>query len=267
MKMLSQSSRRRFMVAFGLVLAASGTRHTVAADGLLDQIKQRGTLLVGVEGTYPPFNYQDENGNLVGFEIDFGNALAAQLAVKARFLPTKWEGILAALDSGRLDVVVNQVTITPERRQKYDFTEPYTVSGIQIITRTADAKKLDTPQSLAGKKVGVGLGTNYEQWLREHVPQAQIETYSDDPTKIQDLMVGRIDAILNDRLMAAYLVKQSGGQIAAAGQPFARQESGIPVRKGHPHLLAALNKAIDTLRSDGELANISEKWFGSGVSQ
>jgi cystine transport system substrate-binding protein len=148
------SSRRQFLATRGFVLAASGTSR--AADSLLDQIKARGTLRIGVEGTYPPFNYQDESGNLVGFEIDFANALAAQLGVKAEFQPTKWEGILAALDSGRLDVVINQVTITPERRQKYDFTEPYTVSGIQIITRTPDASRLSTPEALAGKRVGSG---------------------------------------------------------------------------------------------------------------
>jgi cystine transport system substrate-binding protein len=267
MNMQSPSSRRRFLAAAFFVLAADRTRCAVAADRLLDQIKARGTLRIGIEGTYPPFNYQDENGNLVGFEIDFANALAAQLGLKAAFMPTKWDGILAALDSGRLDVVINQVTITPERRQKYDFSEPYTVSGIQIITRTRDAQKLDTEKALAGKKVGVGLGTNYEQWLKEHVPEAEVATYEDDPTKLQDLMVGRIDAVLNDRLMAAYLVKQSGGQLAAAGQPFAKQEAGVALQQGHPELLAALNKGIDALRNDGELARISAKWFGAEVSK
>jgi cystine transport system substrate-binding protein len=265
--MQSPSSRRQFLAALGVVVAAGRARGAAAVESLLDQIKARGVLRVGIEGTYPPFNYQDENGALVGFEIDFANAVARQLGVKAEFMPTKWEGILAALDSDRLDVVINQVTITPERRQKYDFTEPYTVSGIQIITRTADAKKLDSPQALAGKRVGVGLGTNYEQWLKEHAPEARVETYGDDPTKLQDLMVGRIDAILNDRLMAAYLVKQSGGRLAAAGQPFAKQEAGVALRKGHPDLLAALNKGIDALRSDGELAKISTKWFGTEVSK
>jgi L-cystine transport system substrate-binding protein len=265
--MQSRCSRRAFVAAFGIGMAAVIAPWPATAAGLLDQIKSRGSLRVGVEGTYPPFNYQDENGNLVGFEIDFANALAKQLGVKADFMPTKWDGMLAALDSGRLDVVINQVTITPEREKKYDFTQPYTVSGIQIITRTGDAKALDTPQALAGKTVGVGLGTNYEQWLKEHVPAAKVATYDDDPTKLQDLRVGRIDAVLNDRLMAAYLVKQSGGQLAAAGPAFAKQEAGVALQKGHPDLLAALNNAIDALRKDGELTQISTKWFGSDVTK
>ncbi len=228
-------SRRR--VAAGLALAAFGGRVATAASGLLAQIRQRGTLRIGVEGTYPPFNYQDELGNLVGFEIDFGRLVAARLGVKADFQPTKWDGMLAALGSGRLDVVINQVTITPERQKAYDFTQPYTVSGIQIIARRDDAARVDSPAKLAGKAVGVGLGTNYEQWLRAHVPGAQVKTYDDDPTKLQDLRVGRLDAVLNDRLMAAYLVKQSGGGLVAAGPPFATQTAGIALAKGHPNLL------------------------------
>jgi cystine transport system substrate-binding protein len=251
--------RRHFLGASALLLGGGLAAHAHAAEDLLDQIKARGTLRIGMEGTYPPFNYQDANGQLTGFEVDFAKALCAKLGVKPDIIPTKWDGILAALQSGRLDVVINQVTITPARQQTYDFTQPYTVSGIQIITRTGDQKKIDKPTDLAGKKVGVGLGTNYEQWLRKNVPQAQVETYDDDPTKLQDLRVGRIDAVLNDRLMAAYLVKQSGGQIVAAGAPFAKQEAGIALRKGNPKLLAALNTAIDELRKDGTLKQISEK--------
>lgn len=238
----------------------------LAASDLLDQIKKRGTLRIGMEGTYPPFNYQAADGTLTGFEVDFAKALCKQMKLKPDIVPTKWDGMLAALQSGRLDCVINQVTITPARRQAYDFTQPYTVSGIQIIVRKGDEKKIDKPADLAGKTVGVGLGTNYEQWLKKNEPTAKIATYDDDPTKLQDLRVGRIDAVLNDRLMAAYLVKQSGGTIVAAGAPFAKQESGIAIRKGNPKLLAALNNAIDALRKNGELKKISDKWFGMDVT-
>jgi L-cystine transport system substrate-binding protein len=261
------SSRRLFLTGLALAWIGSCIPGAEAAESLLDQIRHRGRLRIGVEGTYPPFNYEDENGNLVGFEIDFGKAVAKQLGVAAEFVPTKWDGMLAALDTGRLDVVINQVTITPERQKTYDFTQPYTYSGIQIIARKDDAAQVDTPAKLAGKTVGVGLGTNYEQWLRAHAPQAQVKTYDDDPSKLQDLRVGRIDAVLNDRLMAGYLIKQSGGQLVAAGVPFATQSAGIAVQKGHPELLAALNQAIDRLRQDGALSKLSVQWFGTDATK
>ncbi len=260
-------SRRQFTLAMILAGSVVPDAGAFAAETLLQQIKDRGSLRIGVEGTYPPFNYQDENGDLVGFEIDFGKAAAKQLGVSADFVPTKWDGMLAALDSARLDVVINQVTITPERRKKYDFTQSYTVSGIQIIARKNDAAQVDSPAKLAGRRVGVGLGTNYEQWLRANAPTAQVKTYDDDPSKLQDLRVGRIDAVLNDRLMAGYLVKQSGGDLVAAGQPFETQSAGIALAKGHPALLAALNAVIDRLRQDGELARMSVKWFGTDATK
>jgi cystine transport system substrate-binding protein len=237
------------------------------ADTLLDQVKSRGTLEIGLEGTYPPFNYQDENGQLAGFEVDFAQAIAAKLGVKADFQPTKWDGILAALEAQRFDVIINQVTITPERQAKYDFSEPYTVSGIQIITRAGDETKISTPADLAGKPVGAVIGSSYEKWLRDNAPTADIHTYDDDATRDQDLLSGRIDAVINDRLVAAALVKQYQGKLAVAGVPFSPQSQGIALRKGNPELLAALNKAIDDLRADGSLAKISDKWFGADVTK
>ncbi len=233
-----QLSRGRLLAVLGAALAAgaspAGAR---AADAsLLAQVKQRGTLRIALEGTYPPFDFQDKSGKLVGFEVDLADALTKRLGVKPEFLPTKWDGILAGLDAGRYDVIMNQVTMTPERMKKYDFSEPYTVSGTQLIVRKADAAKITKPADLAGKAVGVGLGTNYEQWLRANVPQAIVKTYDDDPTKYQDLRVGRTDAVVNDRLVVGYLLKQSDGQLVASGETFAKQRQGIALRKGSADL-------------------------------
>ncbi|MCY1493921.1 L-cystine-binding protein FliY [compost metagenome] len=266
--MLRSLLRRPFLVGCLSLLLGAGFAHSaLAADDLLAQIKDKGSLKVGLEGTYPPFNFQDESGQLAGFEVDFANALAKELGVKAEFQPTKWDGILAALESKRLDVVINQVTISEERKKKYDFSTPYTLSGIQALTRADTAAQISGPQSLAGRKVGVGLGTNYEQWLRENVPDAVVKTYDDDPTKFQDLNVGRIDVILVDRLAAFEMVDKTGGKLAVAGQAFSRQEAGVAMRKGNAALLAAINQAIDKLRADGTLKALSEKWFKADVTQ
>jgi cystine transport system substrate-binding protein len=135
--------------------------------------------------------------------------------VKVKLQPTKWDGILAALESKRLDVVINQVTISEERKKKYDFSEPYTVSGIQALVLTKNKGTIKSADDLDGKKVGVGLGTNYEQWLKDNQPKAIIKTYDDDPTKFQDLRVGRIDAILIDRLAALEYARKAKDTVAA----------------------------------------------------
>ena len=250
-----------------LLLGASLLSHAVAGEQL-KSIKEKGVISVGLEGTYPPFSFVDADGKLAGFEVELSEALAKELGVKAKLQPTKWDGILAALESKRLDVVINQVTISEERKKKYDFSQPYTVSGIQalVLTKKKDELNIKTAADLAGKKVGVGLGTNYEQWVKQDVPKAEVRTYEDDPSKFADLRNGRIDAILIDRL-AALEYAQKAKDTELAGEAFSRLESGVALRKGEPELLAAINKAIDKLKADGTLAKLSKKYFGADVTQ
>ena len=265
--MTFSSLRRNLLIAsMGLVMGSALIGQAVAGDEL-KSIQDKGSISVGLEGTYPPFSYVDENGKLTGFEVEFAQALAKELGVTAKLQPTKWDGILAALESKRLDVAINQVTVSEERKKKYDFSEPYTVSGIQALTQKKDAGKIASANDLTGKKVGVGLGTNYEQWLKENVPGAVIKTYDDDPTKYQDLRVGRIDAILVDRLAAFELISKTNDTLAVSGPAFSRQEAGVTLRKGEPELLAAINKAIDKLRADGTLAKLSQKYFNADVTK
>ncbi|MHC6223388.1 cystine ABC transporter substrate-binding protein [Pseudomonas sp. X10] len=250
------------------LLLGTGLFSQVFAGEQLKTIQEKGVINVGLEGTYPPFSFVDESGKLTGFEVELSEALAQELGVKVKLQPTPWDGILAALQSKRLDAVVNQVTISDERKKTYDFSEPYTVSGIQALVLKKNLEKLNIQGAadLADKKVGVGLGTNYEQWVRQEVPKADVRTYNDDPAKFQDLRVGRIDAILIDRLAALEYAKKAQ-DTATAGEAFSRLESGIALRKGEPELLEAINKALDKLRADGTLAKLSEKYFGADVTK
>jgi cystine transport system substrate-binding protein len=254
---------RRSILMLGLAGLVAACQK--APTSVLERVKKTGVLKVGLEGTYPPFNSQDEKGELVGFDVDVAKALAAKLGAKAEFQPAQFAGLLGALESGRSDVVINQITITPARQAKYGFSEPYTVSGIQIIVQKGRSD-IAKPEDLTGKKVGVGLGSNYEAWLKANVPGAIVKTYDDDPTKYQDLKAGRIDAVLNDRLVAAYFIKHSGEPIAPAGQPFSPQKQGIAFLPD-PAFRAAIDKALADMRAGGELAAISQKWFGLDATQ
>ncbi len=259
--------RQMVMGMMAVALVAGVNVKSFAAEDLLAKVKSKGELRVGLEGTYPPFSFQDEKGQLTGFEVEFAQALAQHLGVKADLRPTKWDGMLASLDSKRIDVVINQVTISPERKKKYDFSTPYTVSGVQALTLKKNAATVTKPDDLAGKKVGVGLGSNYEQWLKDNVPKADVRTYDDDPTKYQDLRSGRLDAILVDRLAALDLVKKTGDTMAVAGSAFSRLESGVALRKGNDDLLKAIDSAIADMQKDGSLSKLSEKWFGADVTK
>ena len=131
---LAHLGRQALMGVMAVALVAGMSVKSFADEGLLNKVKERGTLLVGLEGTYPPFSFQGDDGKLTGFEVEFAQQLAKHLGVEASLKPTKWDGMLASLDSKRIDVVINQVTISDERKKKYDFSTPYTISGTVSYT-------------------------------------------------------------------------------------------------------------------------------------
>ena len=175
---------------------------TAHAEDLLDQVKARGTLRIGCEGTFPPFDSKAPNGELVGFDVDIAKAVAAKLGVKPEFITTEWSGIIAGLQAGKFDVIVNQVGVTPERQKVLDFSPGYTFSGAELIQRKNDDRAFKSLEDLKGHKLGVGLGTNYMD-MAKSVPGIDVKTYPGAPEYLSDLAASRIDAALNDRLMGS----------------------------------------------------------------
>ncbi|CAM2159830.1 MULTISPECIES: transporter substrate-binding domain-containing protein [Paraburkholderia] len=237
------------------------------AEDLLDSVKQSGVLKVGLEGTYPPFDSRNSAGQLEGFDVDVAKAVAAKLGVKPEFVPTEWSGIIAALQAGKFDVIVNQVTITPQRQQAVDFSQPYTYSAAQLIQRADDKREFKALDEFKGdKKLGVTLGTNYDQMARA-VPGINVQTYPGAPEKLRDLAAKRIDATIDDRLMLPYMIKTSHLPLRpGAVLQGANQEMGIPFRKNNPKFEKAINDALTQLKQDGTLKKISMHWFGSDVT-
>jgi cystine transport system substrate-binding protein len=249
----------------GLLGAAFVTVTAHAAD-LLDEVKQRGTLRIGLEGTFPPFNSKNASGELVGFDVDIAKAVAAKLGVKPEFTTTEWSGIIAGLQAGKFDVIVNQVGATDARKQVLDFSPAYTYSGPQLIERKDDPREFKSLDDLKGKKLGLGLGTNYEQ-MAKAVPGIDVKTYPGAPEYLRDLAAGRLDAALNDKLMVAYLLKGSQLPLRAGAQLNSDTPSAIPFRKGNPKFAKAIDDAMTQLEADGTFKKISEKWFGIDVTK
>ncbi|MGF6644735.1 transporter substrate-binding domain-containing protein [Paraburkholderia sp. GAS82] len=255
---------KKLLVA-GLI-GASFTAVAAHAADLLDQVKQSGTLRIGLEGTFPPFDSKAPSGELVGFDVDIAKAVAQKLGVKPVFVTTEWSGIIAGLQAGKFDVIVNQVGITDARKQVLDFSPGYTFSAAQLIQRKDDSREFKSLDDLKGKKLGVGLGTNYMD-MAKSVPGIDVKTYPGAPEYLADLAAGRLDAALNDRLMLAYLLKTSPlplrtGAMVGTGTP-----SGIPFKKGNPKFARAIDDAMTQLEADGTFTKISEKWFGIDVTK
>jgi cystine transport system substrate-binding protein len=250
-----------------LASALGFTAVAAHAEDLLDSVKKAGVLRIGLEGTYPPFNSRGTSGELEGFDVDVAKAVSAKLGVKPQFVPTEWSGIIAGLQAGKFDVIVNQVTITPQRKEVLDFSQPYTYSAAQLIQRANDKREFKSLEDFKGKKLGVTLGTNYDQMARS-VPGIEVLTYPGAPEKLRDLAAGRIEATLDDRLMLPYMIKTSNlplrtGAVLSGG----KQEMAIPFRKGNPKFAKAIDDALTALQQDGTLKKISVHWFGTDVTQ
>lgn len=238
---------------------------TTTPANLLEQVKQAGVLKVGLMGTYAPYNFLNDNKEIDGFDADIAKEIAKRLGVKAEFVAQEFSGMIAGLQAKKFDVVISQMTITDERKEQMDFTEPYITNSVKIIV----AEKNDTIMKLAdfkGKNIGVGLGTNDETYLRKTVlPEVgdfTIKTYDDVITSLKDLNAGRIDATINNMYALKPIVEKNGFKIKAVGDPIKSDNAGIAVRKDNPEFRDALNEALKAMKADGTYKTIFVKWFG-----
>ena len=226
----------------------------------------KGVLKIAVEGTYAPFTFKDDKGNLTGFDVDVARALAAKLGLKPEFVLTEWSGILAGLQANKYDVIINQVGITAERQKSIAFSDPYVFSRPQIAVHSTRGQEYKTLADLKGKRVGVGLGTVFEKDLRD-AGGITVVTYPGTPEYLSDLASGRLDAIYNDRLLIGYLAKSQGLPIKGVGDAGSVDSMGIAMKKTNTGLKAAVDAALKSMKADGTLAKIGQQWFGQDVSK
>jgi L-cystine transport system substrate-binding protein len=232
---------------------------------LLETIKSSGIIRIGTEGVYAPYTFHDSNGNLTGFDVDIANEIAKRLGVKAEFVETKWDGMFAGLDSKRFDAVVNEVSIKPDRQQKYDFSNPYIVSRAVLIVRD-DNKDIKKFEDLKGKNSAQSLTSNLADIAKSY--GANIVQADSFNQSIDLLTSKRVDATINDSLSFLDFKKQKpDASIKVVASYNNAQESAVLFNKGNKELVDAVNKALADMKADGTYLKISQKWFNADVSK
>ena len=246
----------------------SNNQATGAASGdLLAQIQEKGEIVIAMEGTWAPWTYHDENDELVGYDVEVGKAIAEKLGVTATFVEGEWDGLLAGLDAGRYDIMVNGVGITPERQEKYDFTTPYAYNRTAVIVR-GDYDEISSMEDLNGKKTANTISSTYAEQAEAY--GATVTGVDDLNQTIELLLAGRIDATLNAEVVFAdYQKAHPEANIKIAAYSDDVEQVAIPVRKGADTatLLAAINQALAELDADGTLSALSVKYFGTDISR
>ncbi|WKS99888.1 transporter substrate-binding domain-containing protein [Gallibacterium salpingitidis] len=226
------------------------------------------TLTVGTEGTYPPFTYHDEQGKLTGYDVEVARAVAEKLGLKIEFKETAWNALLAGLNSGRFDTVVNQVTMNDERRKKYQSSLPYSYSGAALAVRSS-LPNVRAVKDLKGLKGGLAFTSNFADLVRQN--QAEVVLVEGGLGQEMALVAqGRVDFTLNDRLAVLYYQKKL--KVDDKIQVFDLPEegtvtAGFIVRKDDTEKLKKLNQALTELKKEGKLAAISKQFFGVDISE
>ena len=248
--------------------AASGTAASVApaASDQLSSIQSSGKLIVALEGAWQPWSFHDESDTLVGYDVEVSRAIAEKLGVEPEYVESDWDSLFAGLDAGRYDIVCNGVEATDERAKTYDFTEPYGYIHTALAVRK-DNDEITNFEDLKGKTTANSLASTYMELAESYGATVQgIDTLEET---IQLLTAGRIDATLNaDVSFYDYLNVHPDADFKLVAQTEDASHVAIPLRKGDASatLLEAINTAIDELRADGTLKELSEKYFGQDIS-
>ncbi|WP_432514502.1 amino acid ABC transporter substrate-binding protein [Kineococcus sp. SYSU DK001] len=247
------------------LLAACGGGDTGTSGGGSSSGSSQEALTFGTEGTYAPFSYHDEKTNeLVGYDIDVAKAVGEQLGRDVEFSENNWDSLFAGMEAKRYDGIANQVSITAEREAKYVFSSPYTVSTGVVVTR-ADDTSVTSLADIAGKTSAQSTTSNWAKTATE--AGAQVEAVEGLTQAMTLLKQGRVDVTVNDQLAVLDYLKTSGDKgVKIAAETDDRTEQGFVFRKDEAETAQQVSDALDALRADGTLAEISQKWFGQDVS-
>jgi L-cystine transport system substrate-binding protein len=230
---------------------------------LFAKIKDDGKILIGTEGTYAPFTFHDESGNLTGFDVEIAKEIAKRLDVEAEFKETQWDSMFAGLDAKRFDMIANQVGIREDRQEKYDFSDPYITSAAVLIAHK-DNDKVKSFEDIKGLNSAQSLTSNYGDMAKKF--GANLVGVEGFTQSVELLASKRVDVTINDRISYLDFMKQKpDAPIKVVATSDDASVSGFMFRKGSDSLVDEVNKALTEMIEDGTYKKISEKWFGEDV--
>jgi len=219
-------------------------------------------VVVATDATWPPMEMLDASKNIIGFDIDFMNAVAKEAGFKVEFKNTAWDGIFAGLDTNNYDAVISSVTITEERQKKYDFSLPYINAG-QVLVVPKTTKGVKALADMKGKEIGAQIGTTGAMEIQK-VKGVELKNYDEIGLAFEDMASGRIHGVVCDTPVAADYALQRAeykAKFMIVGEPFTQEQYGVVVKKGNKQLVDLLNKGIKAVQSKGINKELEKKWL------
>jgi polar amino acid transport system substrate-binding protein len=216
-------------------------------------------LVIGTDATYPPFEFVDERGQIAGIDIEIGRFIAAELGKQAEFKNINFDGLITALQSGSVDMIISSMTANDERRESVAFSDPYVKTGIALLISTKSPVKTVDDLKAEGRRVVVRLGTTGESYAKEHLPDVKRVTLDSDPACVLEVVNGSVDAWIYDQISIMKNQARHPEATRTNLTPLREEVWAIALRKGENQLLADVNKALAKMRAGGEFSQLAEK--------
>lgn len=249
------------------VLSGCAQEEAAPEKNSLDVIKEKGEFVLGLDDSFPPMGFRDDNGDIVGFDIDLAKEVADRMGVELVLKPVDWDGIALSLKNGDIDVIWNGLTITEERKENMGFTKPYLNNRQIIVVR--DGSEIAAKVDLAGKVVGVQLGSSSDAALNDEPEVAEtvkeVRKYSNNVEALLDLANEGTDAVVVDEIVGRYYIAKKPGIYAVLDDYFTDEEYGVGYRLEDEAFGAELDRILDEMKEDGTADAISEEWFGEAI--
>ena len=242
------------LLTASLILAACGESEVDS----LTRVEEAGEFTVVGSGGYPPFNFIDDNNDVVGFDVDTGAAIASRLGVELNYETSDWDGLTEGLRAGRYDGILGSMAITEERLEVVNFSTPYYFSGAQLVVRSDSG--ITDPSQMEGLEIAVVTGTNFVQDAEELGAEAVL--YQDDNATLMELIEGRVDGVITDRLVALGAMGELAGadELELCGEILRLEEMAIAFNQDDEALMERVNEILEEMHEDGTLREISERW-------
>ncbi|WP_018702658.1 transporter substrate-binding domain-containing protein [Anaeromusa acidaminophila] len=249
------------MLALG-VLAGCGSDKPTAQKSRIDEIKQKGKLILAT-GNYRPFEYHDEKTNkIIGYDIDVAEAVAKKIGVPLEVQEMQFTSLIPTLQNGQADLVIAAMYITDQRREVVDFAEPYMDTGMVLVTMK-NKTAINSVNDLAGKVVGVKTGATSEKVAQDIKAKGidfEIKSYKETVDYLLDMENGRLDASIND-LLNQLEYNKTHPDVRIVGDPFTKASLGIAVKKGDKELADVVNAVLKDMKQNGEADKLYKKWL------
>lgn len=254
-----------FVASMLMILSACGTKQssekeTKASNSEFELVKE-GALTFSMTGQYPPLNFK-KDGKLTGFDVEIGTEIAKRIGLEANPVTNPWETIIQGLKGKKYDAIIGSMTATEERDKQVDFTNPYYLSGAQIFVAETNSDIL-SKEDLKGKTIGVIQSSTWKDMADEL--SDNVKGYPTDVNALQDLALGRIDAVITDKIVGVSAKNEKGLEIKAVGELLNEDRVSVAVAEGNKELIDKINDALQSMVEDGTYEEISMKWFNTNV--